>query len=314
MMIKTQRERAHLNRWMLIGCVAFVLTAPAPATAQQISQIVVFGDSLSDSGNAFALAGTVSTPPDYPLGAPYAIGGHHFTNGATWVEQLARPLGLADSVRPAFQGSNAGATNFAVGGARAREDGFNVNLPTQVQAFLQQTGGAAPSDALYVVAIGGNDIVDALFAGPNWEGVLDAAVASIAGSITALHAAGARTFLVWNAPDAGRTPAALMADVAPFATFLSLTFNVKLAVALGQLSLALPGIQIVPFDAFGLINGIVTNPSAYGMTNVTSPCLTPGDPPFACLNPDEYLFWDVIHPTKAAHAIIAEAVAALLIE
>ena len=41
--------------------------------------------------------------------------------------------------------------------------------------------------------------------------------------------------------------------------------------------------------------------------------LTPDDPPFVCLNPDEYLFRDSFHPTRATHAIIAEQVAALLI-
>ena len=75
---------------------------------QPYSGIVVFGTSLSDSGNAFALRGGTNTPPDYlvdPLlvpSVPYARGGHHFSNGATWIEQFARSVGLAGSVRPAF--------------------------------------------------------------------------------------------------------------------------------------------------------------------------------------------------------------------
>ena len=72
-------------------------------------------------------------------------------------------IGLAGSVRPAFQ-SASDATNFAVAGARARDDGSNVNLPAQVDAFLQQSGGVAPADALYVIEMGGNDIRDALVA------------------------------------------------------------------------------------------------------------------------------------------------------
>jgi phospholipase/lecithinase/hemolysin len=39
--------------------------------------------------------------------------------------------------------------------------------------------------------------------------------------------------------------------------------------------------------------------------------VTPNVPPFACQNPDDLLFWDGIHPTKAGHAIIAQQIASL---
>ena len=70
-----------------MAIVAFLLSTPARAAAQGASEVVVFGDSLSDSGNAFALRGAASTPPDYALdpflipGAPHAradiISGRH---------------------------------------------------------------------------------------------------------------------------------------------------------------------------------------------------------------------------------------------
>jgi phospholipase/lecithinase/hemolysin len=60
------------------------------------------------------------------------------------------------------------------------------------------------------------------------------------------------------------------------------------------------------------MHDIVADPTAFGLTNATTACITPGVPPFACTNPDEYLFWDGIHPTTAAHAIIAQEAAAVL--
>ena len=318
-------RRSHIVR-LVMASLVLAWAAAGPASAQtQPDRIVVFGDSLSDSGNAFALTKEGLVPPDYSLdallipGAPYARGGHHLSNGHTWIEQLARSMGLAGSVRPAFQGSNSGATNYAVGAARAYEDGRNVNLSTQVSAFLQDVGGVAPSDALYVIQLGGNDVRDALTAyqhGLDGGLIIQAALMSIGSNITKLYAAGARTFLVWNVPNIGLTPALRLADTitpgaAAFATFVTQSFNNGLMAILAPLS-ALSGIAIVPFDAFALITAIVANPAVFGLTNATAACVTPHVPPFACQNPDEFLFWDGIHPTRAGHAIIAQRVASLL--
>src|SRR5512143_3661646 len=132
-----------VERWAFIYLVmAFVLLAPSWTSAEtKLERIVVFGDSLSDPGNAFVLTGAQNTPPyndpdkmDAFLipDVPYARGGHHFSNGATWIEQFARSMGLSGSVRPAFQGSNNEATNYAVGGARAHDETIHINLSTQV--------------------------------------------------------------------------------------------------------------------------------------------------------------------------------------
>jgi len=284
---------------------------------------VAFGTSLSDSGNAFALRGGANTPPDYLLdpllvpSAPYARGGHHFSNGATWIEQFARAQGLAGSVRPAYQDAGAG-TNYAVGAARAYEDGLNVNLSAQVDAFLGQVGGVAASDALYTIEFGGNDIRDALLAYPTGHGaILQGANLSIFNNIMRLYAAGARTFIVWRAPNVGLTPAIRRLDTispgaAQLAKGLTQGFNAGLDGVVAQLSALLPGIRIVRLDAFGLLQNIVSAPDAFGLTDVTAACVTPGIAPFTCERPDEFLFWDGIHPTKAVHAIIANEAALVL--
>jgi phospholipase/lecithinase/hemolysin len=168
-MLNARVKSKSFARWTLMALLALAFAAPASAARAPFDQIVVFGTSLSDSGNGFVLTGQNNTPPDYLQdifmvpGAPYARGGHHLSNGATWIEQFARPLGLAGSVRPAFRGSS-GATNYAVDAARAYDDGINVNLADQVGRFLQDVGNVAPSDALYVIEMGSNDVRDALVA------------------------------------------------------------------------------------------------------------------------------------------------------
>lgn len=316
--------RSSCLRWMLIACFALLLARPGAALAQPpYSGIVVFGTSLSDSGNAFALYGGVNTPPDYLLdpllvpSAPYAMGGHHFSNGATWVEQFARSLGLAGSVQPAFRGATRQATNFAVGAARAWDDGQNLNLSDQVDRFLQSTAGTASPDALYVIEMGGNDVRDALTAYPtNHAGIIQQALASIGTNIVRLYGAGARHFLVWNAPNPALTPAlrrlaSINPNIALLATLLTQSFNTNLATVVTQLS-GLPGVTIDRLDAYSLLNEIVGDGGRFGLSNVTDACVTPKLAPFACSTPDEYLFWDGIHPTAAVHGIIAQVAASVL--
>ncbi|MGI8672992.1 MAG: SGNH/GDSL hydrolase family protein [Luteitalea sp.] len=324
-MVRFDIIHTRLVRGMFAGGLALALTATGRVAAQpQYDGIVVFGTSLSDSGNAFALRDGTNTPPDYLVdlllipGAPYAKGGHHFTNGATWVEQFARSRGLAGTVRPAFRGSSAVATNYAVGAARAYDDGRNVNLSAQVDAFLAASGGVASPAALYVIEMGGNDVRDALVAYPNGGhmAVIQQALTSIAANIGRLYGAGARDFLVWSAPNPALTPAIRYLDtIAPgtaqLATGLTLAFNGNLASIVAQWSAA-PGIRMARLDAFALLNEIVADGNRFSLTDVTSACITPPEAPFACTNPDEFLFWDGIHPTAAVHAIIAQRAASVL--
>jgi len=319
-----------------------ILVSPALASAEmEFNQIISFGASLSDPGNAFVLTGEQMTPPYnalYPQeetllipGAPYAKGGHHFSNGATWVEQFAQDVGLAGDANSAFLWAG---TNYAVGGARARYVGDN-NLYAQINLFMADFGPTVSGDALYTMEFGGNDIRDALAAfdpvlaasDPDAAlvpvyAILFGAVNSIDSNIRAIYAAGARKFLVWNAPDIGLIPAMRILDntggVSQFATAISGLFNVLLVNAVygpGGLN-QLEDIEIEIFDAYGIIQSLVYNidnqADYYGLTDVTSTCVQPKEPPFHCKNPDEYLFWDGIHPTKAVHAILAQKAAELL--
>lgn len=318
-MLEFLRGRSRLMQWISTTIVALVLGAPGWAAAQGEGGIAVFGTSLSDPGNAFVLLGKAkSTPPDYSVDPflvpdrPYARGGHHFSNGPTWVEQFARPRGLGAGARPAF--APGGGTNFAVGSARARAVGANPHLAFQVGTFLTATGGVAPSDWLYVIEMGGNDMRDALLAfaaGSDPQAILNEASTAIYDNIEALYWAGARKFLVWNMPNVGLTPAIAPTPLAGLANLLALQFNVKLeADVLTPLS-SLEGIQIARFDVYTTLQNVAGAPSSFGLTNVTQACITLAAP-YACAAPGDYLFWDGIHPTTAAHGILAFAAASAL--
>lgn len=302
-----------------VSLVFALLGAIGTASARDDERLVVFGDSLSDPGNAFVLTMDVSLPPfELIPNAPYARGGLHFSNGRTWVEQLADKLDAENSARPALL-KPVRFTNYAVGGTRARPQG-PFDLATQVGLFMNDFNGQAPADALYVVYMGSNDLRDALEAlvldpsGATSFGILQAALIAIRDNLLILHAAGAQTFLVPNLPNLALTPAVRLQGPAAqgAAQFLASTFNDQLAALLGGLESAL-GLNIVRLDVFAILNEVVAAPAAVGLTEVAQPCITPGTKvkPF-CSKPDEYLFWDGIHPTRAGHRILAQRASVVL--
>lgn len=302
-----------------VSLVFALLGAIGTASARDDERLVVFGDSLSDPGNAFVLTMDVSLPPfELIPNAPYARGGLHFSNGRTWVEQLADKLDAENSARPALL-KPVRFTNYAVGGTRARPQG-PFDLATQVGLFMNDFNGQAPADALYVVYMGSNDLRDALEAlvldpsGATSFGILQAALIAIRDNLLILHAAGAQTFLVPNLPNLALTPAVRLQGPAAqgAAQFLASTFNDQLAALLGGLESAL-GLNIVRLDVFAILNEVVAAPAAVDLTEVAQPCITPGTKikPF-CSKPDEYLFWDGIHPTRAGHRILAQRASVVL--
>ncbi len=309
-----------LQRIVRVGLLALLALLQAnPALAGPPQRFVVFGDSLSDPGNAFVLTGDIAVPPFSLIpNAPYARGGLHFSDGATWVEQLSVFDDAIPSAGPALLHPVL-FSNYAVGGARARtrtppEEFFD--LSRQVGQFADDFGPQAPADALYIVFVGGNDVRDALLAldplDPTFAtsfGIIDAAVDAIGANLLALHAAGAQSFLVANAPNLGLAPAVHL--LGPVATFLAAQFNTELEAKLQEPEFT--GLNIVPLNVFGILSEVVAAPEAFGLTNVTQPCIAVDTKthPF-CSNPSAFLFWDGIHPTVAGHRILAERARAAL--
>ena len=309
------RRRAVRNVFLTSLVVLIGLVSTAIAAQPPYSRLVVFGDSLSDSGNAFVLLGEVEVRPFEPIpDAPYANGFPHFSNGKTWVEQFAEALGLGVSTKPAAL-KNPRFSNYAVGGARAR-GAEPSDLNNQVTLFLDHFHKKAPADALYVVYAGGNDLRDALSALADDPSpptismaILTKALVAIGETITNLANAGAHTFLVPNAPPLDLVPAVRFQDepVRIAARSLSTQFNIGLENTLLALKVTLPAVTIIPLDVSTLFTRVVDDPAAAGLLEVEKPCITPGtiDHPF-CEQPDQYLFWDYIHPTEKGHALLAE--------
>lgn len=258
------------------------------------SQIVAFGDSLSDSGNVYA---TVGTPE-----APYYDG--RFSNGPVWVEVMAQQLGLAAPGPSEVAGP--AATNYAWGGARTTTDsGFIPSVQNQVGTYLADTGGVADANAIYTILTGGNDV--RAFDPATYNAVnLAADAQAVAGMANDLINAGAQNILILNIPDLGTAPVADGNE--GLATFFTSVYNDALLDGLNTLGSS----HVTHLDLFSISQGIAADPAAYGLTDAETSCLvaTGGVGGAIC---DDFLFWDDLHPTAAGHQLIGTLAASAVV-
>lgn len=281
---------------------ALLLGVSAPVLAQ-FNGIYAFGDSLSDAGF---------------YGARFTV-----NPGLVWAQDLGQSYGF--TVKPVTQGG----TDFAQGGQRVTQPSADTPagapqrpLSTQIDELLKVSPSLNPN-AIYTVWIGANDLRAAI------NGILTGQITSAQAAtevgvaatqtvqqIARLKAAGAQYVIVGNMPDFGKTPggSAFGPVAAAGASQLSSLFNSTLNVGLGQ-----TGIQVIPLNTFALFNEILANPAAYGFANVTKPACTTSSA-ISCTTStlvapnaaETYLFADDIHPTPAAHAIIAQVAESIL--
>lgn len=282
--------------------VAVLLATVSTAWAASYSKLVVFGDSLSDVGNANIVTGGQALPPPYYQGRA--------SNGPLWVEDLAQSLGVP-SARPFLEDGTG--TNFAAGSTTTGP----MNPPTPYEQFhmvnvvgmyLNTVSGCADPNALYILWSGANDFFTKIDADPTHSAAsctsyLSTWAGNVSGAVDTLRAAGAVNFLVPNLPPLGSTPklnsnpdrVAINAAVGDF--------NSMLSADLSELQATYSGLSIQRLDVYGLFNQVLANPTAYGFDNVTNQAMTtPG------ADPDRYLFWDYVHPTAAGHALLAQSV------
>lgn len=290
--------RLNILHRLLAAAAVLALSGPAAA----ISSLVVFGDSLSDGGNVALAVGTdpnqVITGNGYVPSLPYASG--TFSDGAVWVDTLAASLGITAGP------SLGGGTNYAFGGAQTRDEtGGSPSLITQMGMYLNDVGGIASSDALYVIAGGGNNAragLEAILGGaPIGKTILSTALKyaiDVDNMVDTLQLAGATNIVVWNTPNLGLAPA--VAEGGALASFLGQTMASVMNTALVNRLADEQGVQV--FDLYGLIGTVVADPGAFGLSNATDAC---GAIPNC--DPLSYLFWDGIHPTTAGQQLIAEA-------
>lgn len=297
-----------------------------------VSQLVTFGDSLSDNGNLYqkTLAYHQANPRMHVIPEdPYYRG--RFCNGPVWVEYLAESLHLNTKHRNAVR-------NYAYGGswvepAELSHHLFPPSLRKQVDSYLAEIRPDEDlSHVLYSFWHGANDL---LVNRNDIRQVTTDMVSMIHAQMERLIKHGARHFVVVNMPDLGTVPFNLQirTTLVSEQSAASSMYNQKLTRMLAQLKELYP-VDIAEVDIFTPIQIVSTENTYRGeyfrksrfpcykgraalihiesneLENPASVLLE-----HVCRDPDNYVFWDWIHPsTKVQKLVGLDAMSALIAE
>ena len=279
------------------------------AQTSDFSKLVVFGDSLSDTGNLAA----IDLPPPFFE--------NRISNGPVAVDFIAQAIGSNADRSDHLLGLNDGGFNYAVAGGNILGTDPE-DLGQQVTAFLDRVNQQADADALYVVIIGGNDlrglrsITDPEVASTR----ISALISQLALQLNELNSAGARAFLVANVANVGRIPETrnLLAEDPNIAIRVEQyvrQYNAALSQLLSEFEQT-EGIAVVEFDLFQALEDILDNANSLGFTNIEQGCFDSGDfsIEFECLvlGFDSRVFFDNIHPSARTYEIIAPQIIAAI--
>lgn len=304
----------NFRRLLLSTILISAINAPFAAAQDDdddvialFDNMIVFGDSLSDPGNLPGLLGGLNIP-----GPPYFE--NQFSNGPIYTYLVDDLLG--------FEASRD--LNFAIGGARSgpgvTQAGFGND---HVNAFLNGNGSARQIDRflasghtvspfdLFVLNIGGNDYLGYNPLVDDANAVVNNAIGNIDAQLNTLLGAGAQHIVVPLVADTGLTPAVRVQGPAGMAAATAITdaHNLALSQTLSDLS-ATTDAYFYVIDTTTLFRDIVNNPEKYGMTEVELHCLAGI---VICSNPDEFLFFDSVHPTAEGHRLTAAGMADTII-
>lgn len=276
------------------------------ASAQDFDRLIVFGDSLSDTGNL------ASVTVDFP----FPFFDNRISNGPVLVDYLAAELGLQALASRHVTTSNGG-DNFAISGGNILGSDTE-DLTSQISAFLSRENAQARgvSNALFLVMMGGNDLRDvrSLRSAAEASNRIDSIIATLDNQFSRLYQAGARNFLVPNVADIGAIPESIARrasdpDVSARARRYVQEYNQKLAIMLQTWSQR-PGTSLNVFDLFSEFDRVLSNASSFGFTRTEIGCFQIDGFRFdsECLfgtRFDRFVFFDNIHPSARLNEIIS---------
>ena len=305
----------------LVGFTAgvFLIEVVACSAPAAFSALYIFGDGVSSTTNNTSL---------YPSGTNFF--GRRFSNGRVWIEVLAQEQGLTNNfwystnrLNPvSYTNLTALTTNWSYASNNwSYYDDTSSELVKNVGNFPAPTSA---TNALFVVWVNDADFVDDV---PNfgtnitqWTNAINLSLTNHFRAVTNLYAKGARTLIMPNAVDISMIPvyqnyaAANRAFIRQRIIDFNLAFSTTL---MNRIKTNCPGITIYIPDFFSLLDNMLTNAAAFGLTNAGTYALNQ-NPPYSFNNLSmagpgaNFIWWDQTDPTARAHAIMASVAQQLI--
>ncbi|VEG91458.1 lysophospholipase/glycerophospholipid:cholesterol acyltransferase PlaC [Legionella spiritensis] len=204
----------------------------------------------------------------------------------------------------------------------------------------------------YFVFTGANDYLNVLLFEDNYNpavmsAYIDNVLDGIAAGVHKLTKSGARHIVVMGLPDVGLTPKFVRTSDSPVLSAAIALHNKRLGARVEEWRQAQPDVDFLYIDVQKFLQKALDNPSFFGFSNVVDACIDVKFPmfsafaqsPFArnyvlqyaqvlnyrapgfapnernyhlCDAPQDYLFWDEIHPTTRAHHLLAYEICEVL--
>jgi len=282
--------------------LGILLCGPAVFSAQAaFTNLYVFGDGASTTTN-----NTILFP------SPTNYYGQRFCNGRVWVEVLAQRQGLTlySTNNWSYYNNFSATTNTGP-------------LVTNVSNFQAPTNA---TNALFVIWVNSADLIDdlGLFVTniAPWTNAINLAQTNHFKAITNLYAKGARTLIMPGAVDITAVPEFANTNLA-FRNFIRqrcIDYNTAFSNTLNRAKATCTNLTIYEPDFFTLLNNLLTNAAAYGLTNalddrgVSIDALADKNLTNKSTNGPgaNYIFWDDEDPTAKVHALMANAAQQLI--
>ncbi|KAJ2348869.1 hypothetical protein IWW50_005936, partial [Coemansia erecta] len=291
----------------LLGWVLLCASSSTAAPVSSKPNLIIMGNSLSDTGNAAAMTG----------GGGYFDG--RFSNSYMWNEYAAKLLNM-NLVNRAYAGAT---TNNDLSPAISG----NITIPSlhdQVVRWIDEN----PSPHAYnlendviEIEIGGNDILH------NVAGLATGAIKltdfatevakSIATDMQLLVDAGYKNIILWNLPAVDKTPSVTALNAGTLVKPIVETINVATStyadVIVKNNAAKTQGIHVLDLNS---LMSLAMQPDAMkylGITDAVNACYTEDAEgnPSVCADPDTHFFYDGIHPASRMHYLWGIAAAIL---
>ncbi|CAF0866183.1 unnamed protein product [Adineta steineri] len=287
-----------------ISCFIFGFFLPAFVAYDNCIQqsrfenIIIFGDSNSDTGNVFKLSNYT-----WPLSPPYYHG--RFCNDRNWVDQLQ-----VNGIKNYAYGS-ATTDNVQVQGYTKFNTLLVPGVNQQIDKYFNEYNSNIISSqkTLHIIWAGGNNVIF------NPALPIPDIVNNLTNLVTKLCENNAKYVLIFNQVPAQYIPDALTIANASILAQMTAGFNYFITSNLHTIQQAHTQASIYIFDVYSLILKVITQNTGY-FADTTNSCWNSVNATTVienCQDPNKNVFLDNAHFTYTVQELIADVVRKFLL-